>query len=58
MENFKFYFNCFNSIWILLLFLEALLWQIIKADINTLENCLSHTHTIIPVKQGQIRKNL
>ena len=36
MENLKFYFNCFNSMGILLLFLEALLWEIVKAVINIL----------------------
>ena len=36
MENLKFYFNCFNSMGILLMFLEALLWQIVEAVTNIL----------------------
>ena len=41
MENLKIYFNCFNSMGILLPFLEALLWQIVKAVINILDGITS-----------------
>ena len=36
MEKLKFYFNCFNSMGIFLLFSEALLRQIVKAVIDIL----------------------
>ena len=37
MGNLKFYFNCFNSLGIFLMFLDALLWQIVTAVTNILD---------------------
>ena len=43
MENLKIYFNCFHSKGILLMFLEALLWQIVEAVTNILGGRTSQT---------------
>ena len=42
-ENLKFYFNCFNSLGIFLMFLEALFWKIVTVATNILDGRTSQS---------------